>query len=158
MEQLLSLWYDSGIYQMAPGQLVMILVGLLLLYLAINRGFEPLLLVPIGFGGILANIPGAGLAFSAVENAINTGDPEVLAALAQSLGLASWETAKDIFHAYEASSAPFSEPCSALFGSASMRSASSPSADGSRTWPRSASTLLPADDTPDRTRSAAEMN
>lgn len=40
----------------------MISVGGLLLYLAIVRRFEPLLLVPIGFGGILANIPGAGIA------------------------------------------------------------------------------------------------
>ncbi len=49
---------------MSSGQAVMILVGLLLLYLAIQRKFEPLLLIPIGFGGILANIPGAGLADS----------------------------------------------------------------------------------------------
>ena len=47
---------------MTPGQGVMILIGMLLLYLAINKNFEPLLLVPIGFGGVLANIPGAGLA------------------------------------------------------------------------------------------------
>lgn len=105
MEKLLALWYDSGIYQIAPGQFVMILVGLLLLYLAINRGFEPLLLVPIGFGGILANIPGAGLAFSGVENAIYSAKPEVLQALATALQVTSWETGKDIFHAYEASSA-----------------------------------------------------
>jgi len=40
---------------------VMILVGLILLYLGIKKGFEPLLLVPIGFGAILVNIPLAGL-------------------------------------------------------------------------------------------------
>ena len=40
---------------------IMIAVGLLLLYLAIRKGFEPLLLVPIGFGCILANIPQAGV-------------------------------------------------------------------------------------------------
>lgn len=40
---------------------IMILVGLLLLYLGIKKGFEPLLLVPIGFGAILVNIPIAGL-------------------------------------------------------------------------------------------------
>ena len=105
MDKLLALWFDSGIYQMAPGQLVMILVGLVLLYLAINRGFEPLLLVPIGFGGILANIPGAGLAFSAVENAIYSADPVVLSALAEVLNLTSWETGKDIYYAYESSAA-----------------------------------------------------
>ncbi len=40
----------------------MIMVGALLLYLAIKRGFEPLLLLPIGFGAILSNIPQAGIA------------------------------------------------------------------------------------------------
>ena len=105
MDKLLSLWYDSGIYQMVLGQFIMIVVCLLLLYLAIKRGFEPLLLVPIGFGGLLANIPAAGLAFSAVENAINSGNPDVLQSLAQSLQLATWETGKDIYSAYESASA-----------------------------------------------------
>ncbi|NQZ54045.1 MAG: sodium ion-translocating decarboxylase subunit beta [Piscirickettsiaceae bacterium] len=62
MDQLLHLWHNTGLYQMTLGQGVMILIGMLLLYLAINKNFEPLLLVPIGFGGVLANIPGAGLA------------------------------------------------------------------------------------------------
>ena len=62
MDQLLSLWHNTGVYQMTLGQGVMILIGMLLLYLAIKKNFEPLLLVPIGFGGVLANIPGAGLA------------------------------------------------------------------------------------------------
>lgn len=100
MEKMLLLWQDSGIYQMAPGQGFMILVGLLLLYLAINRGFEPLLLVPIGFGGILANIPGAGLAFSAVENAVYSADPETLKILAQTLGVAATEGPKALLQAY----------------------------------------------------------
>ncbi|MFZ9067386.1 MAG: sodium ion-translocating decarboxylase subunit beta [bacterium] len=43
------------------GRLLMILIGMGLLYLGINRKFEPLLLVPIGFGTILTNIPGAGM-------------------------------------------------------------------------------------------------
>ncbi len=43
-------------------QFAMICIGLLLLYLAIVKGFEPLLLVPIGFGGLLANIPGVDIA------------------------------------------------------------------------------------------------
>lgn len=62
MDKLLLLWHGTGLYQMTFGQATMIVIGLLLLYLAIRRGFEPLLLVPIGFGGILANLPGAGLA------------------------------------------------------------------------------------------------
>jgi sodium ion-translocating decarboxylase beta subunit len=60
MENLISLWASSGLAQFSIGQAVMMIVGLGLLFLAINKGFEPLLLVPIGFGTILANIPGAG--------------------------------------------------------------------------------------------------
>nr|WP_255771952.1 sodium ion-translocating decarboxylase subunit beta [Microbulbifer guangxiensis] len=72
---------------MASGQFVMILVCLGLLFLAIRKNFEPLLLVPIGFGGILANIPGAHLALSAAETAVVAGDSGVLLQLAQLLGL-----------------------------------------------------------------------
>ena len=83
MESLIGLWNDSGLAQFTgPGQVAMIAIGLLLLWLAINKNFEPLLLVPIGFGGILANIPGAGLAYSAIDNALISGGPEVVAALA----------------------------------------------------------------------------
>ena len=60
MENLLTLWRESGLYQITPGQFVMMLVGLGLLFLAIRKNFEPLLLVPIGFGTLLVNIPGAG--------------------------------------------------------------------------------------------------
>ncbi|MDP6727956.1 MAG: sodium ion-translocating decarboxylase subunit beta [Gammaproteobacteria bacterium] len=62
MEQLNLLWINTGLYQMLWGQGLMLLVGLLLIYLAIVKKFEPLLLLPIGFGAILSNIPGAGLA------------------------------------------------------------------------------------------------
>lgn len=62
MEQLNMLWANTGLQQMAWGQGLMLLVGMLLLYLAIVKKFEPLLLLPIGFGAILANIPGAGIA------------------------------------------------------------------------------------------------
>ncbi|MDH3645026.1 MAG: sodium ion-translocating decarboxylase subunit beta, partial [Gammaproteobacteria bacterium] len=62
MELVSQIWEGSGLYQLTWGQLGMIGVGLLLLYLAIARQFEPLLLVTIGFGGILANIPGAEIA------------------------------------------------------------------------------------------------
>ncbi|OOY83997.1 hypothetical protein BOW13_10020, partial [Solemya velum gill symbiont] len=51
-------------------------IGALLIYLAISRGFEPLLLLPIGFGSILANIPVAGLAESAVEQLMHYGSFE----------------------------------------------------------------------------------
>lgn len=57
-----QIWRGSGLYQIAPGQLVMLSVCLLLLYLGIVRKFEPLLLVTIGFGGLLSNIPGVEIA------------------------------------------------------------------------------------------------
>ena len=62
MDALQQLWAGSGLAQMTPGQGLMIVIGLLLLYLAIVRKFEPLLLVTIGFGGILSNIPGVEIA------------------------------------------------------------------------------------------------
>ena len=65
----------------------MMLVGCLLIYLAIARGFEPLLLLPIGFGSVLANIPAAGLAESAVDQLLHSGKAEHLAMLAQSLSV-----------------------------------------------------------------------
>jgi len=61
MEKLLKLWHGTGLYHLEPGQALMILVCLGLIYLAIRKGFEPLLLIPIGFGGILANIPVANM-------------------------------------------------------------------------------------------------
>ena len=87
MQNLLLLWQSSGLAQIQPGQAFMIAIGLLLLYLAIRKGFEPLLLLPIGFGGILANIPGAGMAYSALENALHAGDPALLGQFARVLGL-----------------------------------------------------------------------
>ncbi|MSR16954.1 MAG: sodium ion-translocating decarboxylase subunit beta [Methylococcaceae bacterium] len=62
MENLTSLWQSTGIYNFTIGQAFMMLIGFLLLYLAIKKGFEPLLLLPIGFGAILSNIPIAGIA------------------------------------------------------------------------------------------------
>lgn len=62
MDKLLTLWQNTGIYQLDGGQALMIAVCLGLVYLAIRKGFEPLLLIPIGFGGVLANLPGAGMA------------------------------------------------------------------------------------------------
>ena len=63
MEQgLLQLWASTGLYNFTFGQVIMIAVCGGLIFLAINKGFEPLLLIPIGFGGILANIPIAEIA------------------------------------------------------------------------------------------------
>ncbi|MFT6623971.1 MAG: oxaloacetate decarboxylase beta subunit [Cycloclasticus sp.] len=57
----LQIWQSTGIANFEWGNVLMIGVGLLLIYLAIAKNFEPLLLLPIGFGGILANIPVAGI-------------------------------------------------------------------------------------------------
>ncbi|MDQ2078502.1 sodium ion-translocating decarboxylase subunit beta [Marinimicrobium sp. ABcell2] len=106
MHNFVRLWHESGLYLMSWGPLLMMLVGLLLLFLAIRKGFEPLLLVPIGFGCILANIPGAGLAYPAVENALASGQAQVVLALAQALGAdAGASTAELIGLFREASSA-----------------------------------------------------
>jgi len=53
---------DMSIFAQSGGRVIMIIICFLLFYLAIKKGFEPLLLIPIGFGGILANIPIANIA------------------------------------------------------------------------------------------------
>ncbi len=72
MQTLLQLWQDTGLAQIEPGQIIMMLVGCGLLYLAIGKKFEPLLLVPIGFGTLLVNIPGAGFELEPVYDASGT--------------------------------------------------------------------------------------
>ncbi len=52
-----EIWLSTGIANFTFGELSMIAVGCVLIYLAISKKFEPLLLVPIGFGAILTNIP-----------------------------------------------------------------------------------------------------
>ncbi len=69
MDSISQLFQDTGIYQLEMGQFVMILVGLLLIFLAIRKGFEPLLLLPIGMGAILVNVPGAGFLAEPVYDA-----------------------------------------------------------------------------------------
>lgn len=55
-----SVWADSGFSAFTMGNGIMMLVGIILLYLAIGKGFEPLLLSPIAFGCLLANVPKTG--------------------------------------------------------------------------------------------------
>ena len=57
-----QIWQGSGVYQVTVGQFAMLGICLLLLYLGIVKKFEPLLLVTIGFGGLLSNIPGVEIA------------------------------------------------------------------------------------------------
>ena len=54
MDSIIALFKGMGIMHMGWGQAIMIAVSLLLLWLAIARKFEPLLLLPIGFGGLLS--------------------------------------------------------------------------------------------------------
>jgi carboxybiotin decarboxylase len=105
MENLTKLWNSSGLAQMEAGQLFMIMIGLGLLFLAIRKGFEPLLLVPIGFGGILANIPGGGMAYSGVENALLDADSALLAEFARVLGVMATSDIKSMMDAYSGSTA-----------------------------------------------------
>ncbi len=70
MEQILKLWTESGLAQVEAGTVVMMAVGFTLLFLAIRKGFEPLLLLPIGFGTILVNIPGAGFEAAPIYDAM----------------------------------------------------------------------------------------
>ncbi len=60
MQLLNTLWQSTGLAHFEWGQVIMMLVGMGLLYLAIVKKFEPLLLLPIGFGALLTNIPLAG--------------------------------------------------------------------------------------------------
>ena len=68
-----SVWADSGFSALTDGHVIMICVGLLLLYMAIAKGFEPLLLSPIAFGCILANIPKNGFEEPGVMSVIMYG-------------------------------------------------------------------------------------
>ncbi|GEA03328.1 glutaconyl-CoA decarboxylase subunit beta [Alteromonas sp. KUL17] len=60
MDKLMVLWDSTALAHFEAGQLIMMAVGFGLLYLAIVKKFEPLLLLPIGFGALLTNIPIAG--------------------------------------------------------------------------------------------------
>ncbi|WP_447315445.1 oxaloacetate decarboxylase subunit beta [Klebsiella michiganensis] len=85
MESLNALIQGMGLMHLGAGQAVMLLVSLLLLWLAIARKFEPLLLLPIGFGGLLSNIPEAGLALTALESLLAHHDAGQLAVIAAKL-------------------------------------------------------------------------
>ena len=85
MDGFTELWQSMGLANFAWGQLLMMVVGGGLIYLAIVRKFEPLLLLPIGFGAILANIPVAGLAESAIEQLMHYGPEAHKIALAKLL-------------------------------------------------------------------------
>lgn len=85
MDNIYALLGGMGFMHLELGQAVMLVISLLLLWLAIARKFEPLLLLPIGFGGLLANIPEAGMAMTALDNLLHHGTTEQLAFVAEKL-------------------------------------------------------------------------
>ena len=78
-----------GIFSITSGQAIMISVGLLLIYLAISKKFEPLLLLPIGFGALLTNIPEIGLSMSPIEKMLYANNLNELNILINELGLSN---------------------------------------------------------------------
>src|SRR5690554_6624984 len=67
MDRLFEFLADSGVAQITSGNIMMIVVGIAFIWLAINKGFEPLLLVPIGFGIIVGNMAFPGMDLSVYE-------------------------------------------------------------------------------------------
>lgn len=65
-ETIVKIWKDSGFAALTLGQGIMLLVSFFLIFLAIAKKFEPLLLLPIAFGMMLANLPLTGLMAEAV--------------------------------------------------------------------------------------------
>jgi len=84
---LIEFFSTLGIFSITIGQSIMILVGLLLIYLAINKKFEPLLLLPIGFGALLTNIPEIGLSMSPIEKLIYTNNPAEISTVIYELSI-----------------------------------------------------------------------
>ncbi len=71
MEGILKILTESGFAGLGVGNLVMFVIGGVLIYLAITKKYEPLLLIPIGFGIVLANLPSAMMAAKADGGIIN---------------------------------------------------------------------------------------
>ena len=61
MDELLNFLRSTGFSELGPGEVVMIVAGLLFIYLAVARDMEPYELLPIGLGVIIANLPLTGL-------------------------------------------------------------------------------------------------
>lgn len=88
MGQLISEFLSTtGIFNMTGGEAIMIVVACVLLYLAIGKGFEPLLLVPIAFGMLLANLPLANI-MGAPDTVLSLGQPETFEEAIRQLELA----------------------------------------------------------------------
>ncbi len=86
---LIEFFSTLGIFSISSGQAIMIAVGLLLIYLAISKKFEPLLLLPIGFGALLTNIPEIGLSMSPIERMLYANNLNEINILINELGLSN---------------------------------------------------------------------
>ena len=73
MEQIVA-----GILSVTPGQLIMMVIGSVLMYLGIKKEYEPTLLVPMGLGTILVNFPGTGVLTQMVNGSESEGVLDVL--------------------------------------------------------------------------------
>lgn len=87
LETLQNFAMDMGLTNMDYRSAIMIGVSLVLLYLAINRGFEPLLLIPIGFGMLLSNLPITGIFEAHPEAGTALGDMGILTVFYQLKGV-----------------------------------------------------------------------
>jgi sodium ion-translocating decarboxylase beta subunit len=68
MERFLNFLHSTGFYNITPGNIAMIVAGVILLYFGIKKHYEPLLLIPIGFGIIIGNIPyGSGMSLGVYD-------------------------------------------------------------------------------------------
>ena len=96
---LFEFFSSLGIFSLTSGQAVMILVGLLLIYLAISKKFEPLLLLPIGFGALLTNIPEIGLSMSPIEKLLYANNIDEINKLITSLSISSYDLSETVKNA-----------------------------------------------------------
>ena len=96
---LFEFFSSLGIFSLTGGQAVMILVGLLLIYLAVNKKFEPLLLLPIGFGALLTNIPEIGLSMSPIEKLLYANKIDEINKVIISLSISSNDLSEAIKNA-----------------------------------------------------------
>jgi sodium ion-translocating decarboxylase beta subunit len=96
---LFEFFSSLGIFSLTGGQAIMILVGLLLIYLAINKKFEPLLLLPIGFGALLTNIPEIGLSMSPIEKLLYANNIDEINKVITSLSISSNDLSQAIKNA-----------------------------------------------------------
>lgn len=89
-EELLKFFKSMGFAGMTWQQAVMLVVSCVLIYLALKKGFEPLLLVPIAFGMLLANLPLAGLTAEPVYELVTDASGQQIQQVKEAGGVLYW--------------------------------------------------------------------